>query len=284
MTMYALEDTTFLNDLVADCGRNVKVRVILDQNLEKSGNTSAYNKLNATTNCSAVWANKAFQATHQKTFTIDGTQTAIMSLNLQSQYYSTTRDFALVTNDDADIAAIQATFNMDYAAGTPSSGVAGTSDFSYTPPTGTDLIWSPTTAQSAMLAIINNATTSLVVENEEMGASNIVNALEAACTRGVTVHIAMVSQSSYATNFKALENAGCGVHVYPDTATGFYIHAKAVVADYGLSSQSVYMGSINYSNASMTENRELGLYISDAASVQSLYTTMAADYAGGTAY
>jgi phosphatidylserine/phosphatidylglycerophosphate/cardiolipin synthase-like enzyme len=284
MTMYALEDTTFSSDLVAACNRGVKVRVILDQNDEKSGNTPAYNQLNAAANCSAVWANKAFEATHEKSFILDGAQVAIMSLNLQSQYYSTTRDFALLENDPVDIAAIEATFNADYAAGTPSSGVAGASDFSYSPAAGDDLIWSPTTAQAAMLAIINNAQKTLLVENEEMGAGNIVSALEAACTRGVTVDVAMVSQSSYSTEFKALEAAGCGVHVYPDTQTGFYIHAKAVVADFGLPSQNVYMGSINYSNASMTENRELGIYIADPASVQSLNATMAADYAGGSPY
>ena len=260
MTMYALEDTTFSADLVAGCQRGVKVRVILDQNDEKSGNTSAYNQLNATTNCSAVWANKAFQVTHQKSFILDGTQVAIMSLNLQSQYYSTTRDFALIENYPVDIAAIQATFNPDYAAGTPSSGVAGTSDYSYQTGAGDDLIWSPTTAQADMLAIINGATMTLLVENEEMGASNIVSALEAACQRGVTVHVAMVNDGNeYVTEFSALQAAGCGVNVYPDTQTGFCIHAKAVVAGYGLPTQSVYMGSINYSNASMTENRGLGI-------------------------
>ena len=43
MTMYELVDTTFSGDLVAACQRGVKVRVILDQNLEKSSNTPAYN-------------------------------------------------------------------------------------------------------------------------------------------------------------------------------------------------------------------------------------------------
>ena len=284
MTMFSLEDTTFTNDLVADCKRGVTVRVILDQNDEKSGNTSAYNALNAQPNCSSVWANKAFLATHQKSFVVDGATVSIMSLNLQSKNYATTRDFALVENDAADIAAIQATFNADYAAGTPSSGVAGVSDFSFAPAPGDDLIWSPTTAQAAMLGIINGSTNTLLVENEEMGASNIVAALEAACKRSVSVHIAMVSQSKYATNFKALENAGCGVHVYPDTTNGFYIHAKAVVADFGLSTQNVYMGSINYSNASMTMNRELGLTIADPASVQAINTTITNDYAGGSPF
>jgi hypothetical protein len=286
MTMYALEDTTFTADLVAACKKGVVVRVILDQNDEKSGNTSAYNTLNAQANCSAVWANKAFEATHEKCFVIDGTTIAVMSLNLQSQYYSTTRDFAMVYNDPVDIAAVEATFNMDYAAGTPSSGVAGTSDFGYAPGPGTDLIWSPTTAQADMTSIIANAKSTLLIENEEMASSatTIIPALETACSKGVVVHIAMVDQSSYESNFKALEAQGCLVHVYPDTTNGFYIHAKAVVADYGLSTQSVYMGSINYSGASMNNNRELGMYITDTASVVSLYTIMAQDFAGGTEY
>jgi len=282
--MYALEDSTFIGDLAAACNRGVTVRVILDQNDEKSGNTTAFNQLNAVSRCSAVWANPAFEATHEKSFIIDGTQVAIMSLNLQSQYYSTTRDFALLENDPSDIAAIQAAFNQDYAAGTTSTGTSGASDFSYQPGAGDDLIWSPTTAQADMLSIIDNAQTTLLVENEEMGAGNIVSALESACQRHVTVQIAMVNQSSYAKEFAALVAAGCGVNLYPDTSNGFYIHAKAVVADYGLSTQSVYMGSINYSNASMNNNRELGVYITDPASVQTLYNTMAADYAGGTPY
>ena len=284
LTMWGLEDTTFLDDLVAACNRGVTVRVILDYGDNFSVNTPAFNQLNAVPNCSAVWANTAFVVTHQKSFILDGTQVVIMSLNLESVSYSSTRDYALLENDPADIAAIQATFNADYAAGTPSSGIAGTSDFSYAPAAGDNLIWSPTTAQAAMLAIISNAKSTLLVENEEMGAANIVSALVTACQNGVVVHIAMVSQSSYATQFKTLEAAGCGVHVYPNTTNGFYVHAKAVVADYGLTTQNVYMGSINYSNASMTQNRELGLYITDVASVQSLNTTMSADYAGGTAY
>ncbi len=296
MTMYELQDTTFTGYLATACGKGIKVRVLLDASLVKSNNTPAYNQLNTSgANCSAVFSNTAFQATHQKTITIDaGTanaQTAIMSLNLQSQYYSTTRDFALLTNDPADIAAIEATFNADIAAGTPYNGTQGPSDLSYQPGTGDDLIWSPTTAQAAMLALINNAQKTITLENEEMGAANIVNALENACqTRGVTVHIAMVNSStnspysSYATQFKALEAAGCFVRTYPDTTTGLYIHAKAVVADYGLGTQAVYMGSINYSNASMTENRELGIYITDTPSVTLLNTTMTNDYAGATAF
>jgi phosphatidylserine/phosphatidylglycerophosphate/cardiolipin synthase-like enzyme len=292
MTMYELQDTTFSGYLVADCARGVKVRVILSLS-EESSNAPAYAQLNgAGANCSAVYSNSAFTNTHQKTITVDDTTTAIMTLNLQTQYYTTTRDFALVENDPADIAAIEATFNADYSAGTPIGGTQGASDFSYQPGGGDttvypggDLIWSPTTAQADMVSIINNAKSSILLENEEMSASVIVDALEAACQRGVTVHIAMTNDNNeYASEFTALQVAGCGVNVYPDTLTGFYIHAKAVVADYGLSTQTVYVGSINYSNASLTENRELGIYVTDPASIATIENDLAADYAGGTSY
>ena len=45
MTMYELQDTTAQNDLCNAVARGVTVRVILDTNLEKSNNTSAYNQL-----------------------------------------------------------------------------------------------------------------------------------------------------------------------------------------------------------------------------------------------
>jgi phosphatidylserine/phosphatidylglycerophosphate/cardiolipin synthase-like enzyme len=291
MTMYEMQDTIFTADLVAACARGVKVRVVFSAS-EASANASAYAAINAGgANCSAVESNSAFTNTHQKTITIDGAyasqQTAILSLNLQTQYYSTTRDFALIENDPADIAAIETTFNQDYAVG----GTNSATEFNYQPGGGDtsvyaagDLIWSPTTAQADMLSIINNATKTLLVENEEMSASNIVSALESACQRGVAVHITMVASSSYTTNFNALKAAGCGVYLYPDTNTGFYVHAKAVVADYGLSTQNAYMGSINYSTASMLQNRELGIFLSDPAAVTILYTVLTQDYTGNPNY
>ncbi|HEY1741738.1 MAG TPA: choice-of-anchor D domain-containing protein [Granulicella sp.] len=303
MTMYKFEDTTFLSDLVAACANKVTVRVLLDGGTDtKSINTSAYTQLNTSgTYCSAEFSNTAFQATHQKTITVDGTTTAIMTLNLQSQYYATSRDFALVENDPADIAAIEATFNADYAAGSPYGGTQGASDFANQGGPGDDLIWSPTTATSNplaprtaeadMLGIITGATKTLLIENEELSSSSIVTALETACSKNkVTVNLVMSEDSTtpplspYVSNWLALEVAGCGVHVYADTTTGLYIHAKAVVADYGLSTQNAYVGSINYSVDSLTENRELGLYVTDPTAVTLLNTTMSADYAGGVVF
>ncbi len=277
MTMYELVDPTFSGDLVSACGRGVRVRVILDGSLEKASNTPAYNQLNgAGPNCSAAWSNPQFLATHEKSIVIDNALAVIMSLNLASRYYSSTRDFALVEDDATDIAAIQTTFNTDYNSAT---------DVGYHPSGGDDLIWSPTTSQLALLNIIQSAKKTLLVENEEMSSTAIVEALERDCSRGVDVQIAMTdTNANYHANYKALQTAGCGVHVGPNDATALYIHAKAMVADLGTPGQVGFLGSINFSDASLNRNRELGLYLYNPVLLTQLNTTLAKDYADFPAF
>src|SRR6202044_1964914 len=92
MTMYEMQDTTFLNDLLAQCKAGVIVRVIFSSSIASSSKTS-YTALNAQTNCSAVNSNSAFTNTHQKTITVDAATTSattpIHSFNIQPQSYST---------------------------------------------------------------------------------------------------------------------------------------------------------------------------------------------------
>jgi len=306
MTMYELEDTVFSSDLIADCARGVTVRVLLDASVEKTANTAAYTQLNtAGPNCSAVFSNTVFQATHQDSITVDyalsNATTAIMSLNLVSLNYAYDRDFAMVENDPLDIAAIESAFDVDFASGTPYGGSQGGNDFNYVPGTGDtsvipagDLIWSPVLSgeQNPMLNLIAGAGATLIVENEDMSATNVVNSIAADCLRGVKVEIVMSNDSttapysSYSTNLKQLETY-CGasnIRTYADATTGLTIHANAAIADFGTTSQFAYIGSVNYSTNSMTESRELGIYVSDTPSVTLLNTTMAADYAGATPF
>jgi phosphatidylserine/phosphatidylglycerophosphate/cardiolipin synthase-like enzyme len=274
MTMYELQDTTAQELLCSAESSGVKVRVILDVNDEKSNNTAAYDQLK---DCGVgvVWAYTKYEATHEKSIVIDGAtanaQVAVMTANLTSRYYSTTRDFAIIQNNATDIAAIEATFAKDYAHD------------SVTPSNGVDLVWSPTNSQSSLLAIINDAKTSLLVENEEMSDTAIVDALENAAKAGVSVTVVMTNDDNeYETEFNALQKAGVNISTYPDNDTALYIHAKAIVADYGTSNAVAFVGSENFSSASLTENRELGMTTTNSSILSQLESTMSSDYAGGT--
>jgi len=269
MTMYELTDPMVTSLLTQAATNGLTVRVILDQNLEKTDNTTAYDALSAA-GVNVHWANPTYQATHQKTVTIDKTTSAIMTMNLTPDDYPTSRDFAIITSDAADVAAIETTFEGDLV------------DMSFTPPTGDNLVWSPTNALSSLTGIIQGAKTSLWVENEEMGDQAIVSALSGAASRGVAVKVIMEDSRNYQSEFETLQDAGVDVVTYMHAA--LYIHAKVIVADYGTSGAQVFVGSENFSNASLTENRELGLVTSDPAVLTSLYTTLHGDFDGGTTF
>lgn len=266
MTMYELTDTQVIGLLTSAAQSGRKVRVILDQNLEMSSNLSAYQALDAG-GVAVHWANPNYAATHQKSITVDGVTSAIMTLNLTPDDYKRTRDFAVITSDAADVAAIETTFAADFT------------NAAVTPPTGDDLVWSPTNASAEIFALINGAQTSLVVENEEMSDLSVVSALGAAAQRGVAVEVIMSGSSDYATEFATLEAAGVKVVTYAEHAP-LYIHAKVILVD----GATVFVGSENFSTASLTANRELGLTTTDSAIVSSIAATLASDYQGGSAY
>jgi cardiolipin synthase len=270
LTMYTLRDTTAENDLAAAAKRGVDVRVILDQHLEKKFNTATYAFLSSH-RVHVTWA-PATTTYHQKTLTVDDKTSAIMTLNMNSADYATTRDFAVIDTSKADVTAVVATFNADFT------------HTKITPPDGADLVWSPTNSQAAILAVINSAKHTLLVENEEMGDSVIIKALEAAAQRGVNVKIIMTAQSSWDNAFSALVKAGAHVRTYRDSTKVLYIHAKAVVADGGSSDEQMYVGSENFSVASLRENRELGIRTTNGPVIAAVATVLGDDYAGATTF
>jgi Putative Ig domain/PLD-like domain len=269
MTMYELNDTTAVNDLIAREKAGVKVRVILDQ-ANKSTNQTAYNSLTAA-GVGVVWSSTTFTYTHQKTITINGDESLILTGNLTSEYYATSRDYGVYDTDAGDVAAIEAVFADDYT------------HTSITPSDGDNLLWSPTTAQTQLLTVINGATKTLDVQEEEFSDTAIVNAIVADAKRGVTVRLVLENESSeWASEISEVEAAGAKVTTYT-SSTGFYIHAKAIVADYGLSTAKVEVGSMNMTSNSLTANRELGIILTDTGVENVIESTFNADFNGTAA-
>jgi cardiolipin synthase A/B len=265
LTMYELRDKVAEQDLAAAAARGVRVRVVLDTNLEHASNQPAYTYLSAH-RVHVVWAATSYAATHQKTLTVDDRESVIMTANLVTEDYSSTRDVLVTDSGSADVAAIERVFQADY------------SHSAVTPGDGDDLVWSPTDSQPELLALIKGARHSLSVENEEMGSSTIVSALEKAARRGVKVDITMTDSGSYTREFAALTKAGAKVHTYAANAS-LYIHAKIVLADYGTTSARVFVGSQNFSTASLRRNRELGLVTNLSAVLNALQPVLTSDFA-----
>jgi phosphatidylserine/phosphatidylglycerophosphate/cardiolipin synthase-like enzyme len=216
-----------------------------------------------------VWAPSSFDATHAKFIVVDSSRALVMTLNLTSRYYASTRDFAVADSDAADVAAIEATFAGDFA-GDP-----------VTPAGGSDLVWSPTTSSATLVGLINSAKTSLQVENEEMSNADVIDALTSAAQRGVTVDVTMTDSTEWTPAFDQLSTAGVHVATYAADAS-LYIHAKVIVADSGTSGAEAFVGSQNFTTASLNYNRELGLVTNNTAVIGGLAQTLNSDFAAAT--
>src|SRR6201987_1163077 len=219
VTMYEFSDTTAEHDLAAAAERGVRVRVILDRR-ERSVNSGAYSYLGSH-RVTVTWSSPDYRYTHQKTVVIDGTTAVIMTANLTSRYYATSRDFLVIDTERADVSAITAVFDADFG------GRAGR------PGAGSDPVWSPTDAEDRLRGVITGARRSLRIYSEEMGDRTVENALVKAAERGVEVQVCGENESGeYDRAYAKLARAGIRISYYGSSA-GFYIHGKVVEADYG---------------------------------------------------
>jgi cardiolipin synthase len=263
LTMYELEDTRAEQLLAGDAALGVDVRVLLNSTYTGSANGAAFSYLQGH-GVRVRWASSQYALTHQKTLIVDGAVSVIMTLNWTSRYYLSTRDVAVVDRVRADIEAIETTFDADYD-GTPVN-----------PPTGADLVWSPSTSLPVLMSVIDGAKRELDVENEEMGDASVIRALAAAARRGVNVQICMTDSSGWSSAFSELERAGARVRVFsPDAA--LYVHAKVIVRDPGASDAVAFVGSQNFSTESLTYNRELGILLDSGVLIGQLSTMIRGD-------
>ena len=266
-------------DLIAAAQRGVYVQVILDGRVGPGSKyyQPGYDELKAG-GVHVEWSNPAYYYTHQKTLTVDGRESLIMTGNLDSYYYDSDRDYAIFDTDRADVRAIEQTFEADFAYKpiTPSAGSG-------------DLVWSPTTAESRILDVINGAHRTLLVEQEEMYDTDVINALIAAAHRGVQVKLAIIDECDLYPYLNQLLAAGVRISLNNTATDPLYTHAKAFVADYGLRDERIEVGSINISNTSLTQNRELGVVLDaygphNRTVIDTLQNVITSDFAGGRTY
>jgi phosphatidylserine/phosphatidylglycerophosphate/cardiolipin synthase-like enzyme len=266
LTMYELADERIEGLLVAAHRRGVSVRVLLDQAYHGADvNQAAAARL--TTAGIPVRRMKDTVILHQKTLTVDAAVSAVLTGNLTSWYYPTTRDFVVLDRDPAAVAAVESVFARDWS-GAPVTGG----------PTVAGLVWSPGSGP-ALVDLIGSARHSVVVENEEMDSPTIEAALEAASRRGVNVEVAMTADSAWDGALTALTRAGVRVATYPDSPTALYIHAKVIVVD----GATGFVGSQNFSTSSLDDNRELGVITTEPAVVIPRSRCLARDVAGAGA-
>jgi phosphatidylserine/phosphatidylglycerophosphate/cardiolipin synthase-like enzyme len=247
MTMYELADPEATAALIAAHRRGVDTKVLLDAAFHGGDtNAGAFDQLSAA-GVNVRWAPDGV-VYHQKTISIDDTETAVGTGNLVAKYYPTSRDAWVLDTNTNDIAAINATFDADYSA-SPSGH----------PPPATpapNLLWSPA-ARATFLQHIDAATRTVDVTTEELKDRAIISALDKAAQRGATCRIVLTANPAWTKAIEELTAAGCSVHLIPAGDKQLYMHEKMLLTD----KTTLIIGSQNLSTPSLLENRELSLQL-----------------------
>jgi cardiolipin synthase len=82
--------------------------------------------------------------------------------------------------------------------------------------------------------------------------------VEAALKRGVAVTLVQENlENKYSSVLTALKSAGTQIAVYT-SSTGYYIHAKAVLADYSAPTAQLFVGSENFTTESLVRTASWG--------------------------
>jgi cardiolipin synthase len=265
LSLYALADPTIEDALIDRARAGVVVRVLLNSAYEgREENAAAAANLEAGS-VKVAWAPEG-TIFHAKYVVVDGAAAYVGTGNLVARDYPATRDFWIEDTQEPDVAAITATFNDDFAHHDVAPVGAG------------GLVWSPGST-TPLVGLINSATHSLLVENEEMDNSTIESALAAAAARGVTVKVIMTASSEWTAALARLSRAG--VLVATLGPSQIYIHAKVICADCSATTGTVFIGSENFSTASLDYNRELGLITSSPAAVRAVEVALNGDFSHG---
>ena len=245
-----------IDALIAAKARGVDVKILLER--EPNGgvalNTTVFLKLKAA-NLNVQYT-KAFKFVyvHEKSFVIDDKIAVISTANTTGSSYSSNREYQVKLENPDLVQEIANVFDADW--------------------NGTDidlkdakLVWSPSKPSAAglvrgnsrgkILNLINTATQSLKLEQEGMVDEEVITALIAAQSKGISVSLVGTPGPATDTYFVAganrLKAAGVNVRWLQTNL----VHAKVILAD----DTRAYIGSENMSANSLDSNRELGVIL-----------------------
>ena len=244
LEMYELGNPAIVSALESATRRGVTVQVISDPTEYQSRTSDA-----ALTRAGVVVRKLAVRGgiDHVKLLVVDDDRVLVGGVNLgASSSYTTDADVELSGTSAGYATSV---FNQDWTAaggaGAPASGAFGPFV------TGAAI-------QSAMLAVIDHATTSCMVIANYLSDYTIQDALVAAERRGVAV-TAVLNPTGYGEASAAawLRNGGVRVEVAP---TEPYLHAKVLACG-----AEAVIGSANFSYDGMTVNHELDVVLDGRA-------------------
>jgi len=242
----------------------IPVRVILDQS-QKSTNQKYFDQLTAA-GAQVQWSDPQFTYMHAKTLIVDGQEAVISTGNYSLSEILKERNFVVQDEDPQDVATLVALFDADWVNTTPNL-------------TCTRLLVSPVNSKPRLLALINAATKTLVIESMQFADTDVRSAVAARKAAGVDVRV-LLADPTWITANTAGASFLTSNQIPVRWLASPVVHVKAMVAD----GTTAYAGSENLSWTSLTKNREVGVITSEAVPVKAIADTFEQDWAIATSF
>jgi len=250
--MFVFSDPSLLKAVADARKRGLKVQVMLNP-ARRSGETEneASRKQLLKADVLVEDSNPAFDLTHEKSMVVDEAIGFVKSLNWEPRNLTETRDYAVVTDDEGEVAEIIECFDADW------------SRKAFDPGEDSKLIWCNTNGRERIAHFIDQAKHTIFVQNERYQDPVIIERLVRAKERGVKVHV-MARPPHTLKKDKLLEGVS-GLRIMRDvgikvhTLKHLKLHAKMLLAD----GKSAIIGSINLAPGSFDARRELGIEVRD---------------------
>jgi cardiolipin synthase len=265
--MFMFSDPRLLTAVVAAKRRGVKVRVILNGARRDGQHDNDHTaKALERTGIEVREGNPAFDVTHEKSLVIDGQTAFVQSLNWVWKNLQETRDYAVVTTRERDVAEISDCFEADWHRR------------AFTPDEASHLLWCPSYARDRLSRFIDGAKQQLIIQNERFQDMVLIESLVRAAKRGVKVHV-MTRPPHTLKKDKLVEGVG-GLRILGDVGVKIHrlkhlkLHGKVLLAD----TTSAIVGSLNFANGSFDGRRELSIEVREHDVVDRLHRVLHHDW------
>ncbi|HMF95638.1 MAG TPA: phospholipase D-like domain-containing protein [Vicinamibacterales bacterium] len=251
--MFVFSDPALVRAVIAAKRRGVSARVLLNPH-RRSGEqeNAASRRALERAGVPVKDANPAFEVTHEKSMVVDDSAAFVKSFNWTAKDLSETRDYAVITTHEHDVADISDCFDADWRR------------HSFTPRADSHLLWSPNDGRDRVCGFIDAARDRLVVQSERIQDMLVIDALLRAARRGVKVHV--MAKAPHTLKREKLVEAVGGLRILHDSGIkvrklkGLKLHGKMLLAD----GVAAIVGSMNLAPGSFDTRRELAIEVRDA--------------------
>ena len=265
--MFVFSDPALLKAVIAAKRRGVRVLVLLNP-ARRSGEDD--NKATRTALVRAGIevkdASPSFDLTHEKSMVVDDATAFVQSFNWVTRNLIETRDYAIVTRRDGEVAEITECFDADWHRQ------------AFMPKEQSHLIWCPGPGRDRICRFIDEARHRLFLQNERFQDMVIIERLLQAVRRGVKVGV-MANAPHTLKKPKLVEGVG-GLRIMDDVGIKIRklrhlkIHGKMLLAD----GVAAIVGSINFAPGSLEGRRELAIEVRDTHLVRRLHEVVRHDW------